>query len=112
MKVNHSGKINLFFAGLCRLIFQNDVQKFISRMHIVLIVCNLGAQCFRHLACFFCVLPVFHDKQVVFQVVVDGANPFFIFHFLLIVCKLLLKLCDLHLVPLFLRSEIHGVFRI
>lgn len=47
-------------------------------MHIVLIVCNLGAQCFRHLACFFCVLPVFHDKQVVFQVVVDGANPFFI----------------------------------
>ena len=40
VKVNHSRKINLFLAGLCCLIFQNDVQKFISCMHIVLIVCN------------------------------------------------------------------------
>ena len=43
VKVNHSGKINLFFMRLCRLIFQNDVQKFISRMQIVLVVRNLGA---------------------------------------------------------------------
>ena len=75
-------------------------------MDIVLVVRNLGAQRFRHLACVFCVLPAFHDKQVVFQVVVDGANPFFIFHFFLIVCKLLLKLGNLHFVPLFLIPEI------
>ena len=69
-------------------------------MHIVLIVCNLRSQRFGHLPGFCCILPAFHDKQVVFQVVVDGADTFFFGNALFVIIPLcfhlLYSVCRLH----------------
>ena len=69
-------------------------------MHIVLIVCNLRAERFGHLPGFCCILPAFHDKQVVFQVVVDGTDTFFFDNALLVIIPLcfhlLYSVCCLH----------------
>ena len=80
--------IQLVFTNIEVAALKNDVKKLVSCMHIVLIVCNLRAERFGHLPGFCCILPAFHDKQVVFQVVVDGTDTFFFDNALLVIIPL------------------------
>ena len=102
----------MLFPRLFGLVLEDDIQEFIARMDIVFVVCDLSAQFLRHLAGLLGVLLALQHQQVIFHIVVDGAYALLVFELVLIVGVLLLKLGDLHLVPLFLLSEIIVIFQI
>ena len=91
--IDSSRKIDMLLAGFLCFISDNDIEKIVACMDIILVVrdlCakflrlilvvrDLCAKFLRHLTCGFCSLGTLQHKQVVLHIVIDRPHPFLIF---------------------------------